>query len=142
MQTQGISTMPVLRSEYVSKRGRVLTIIMFSITVLLLLATFLWIGARRINNFFVSRGDAAIEARDYKSAQWDYTWAIRFDRQDAHAYLERGFTRQQLALERVLVLELEAVMHGEHGATPFVASSGIDASLAEVHTLQKFKVEK
>src|SRR5690349_2286412 len=85
-----------LRADAISKRGRALTIVMFGCAIALLLLTFAWMGARRINNAFTSRGDAAMQAHDYQTALRDYTWSVRFDRGDAHALLNRGYALQQL----------------------------------------------
>src|SRR3954451_24387982 len=85
-----------LKADRVSARGRVLTIVVFGFVIVLLVLTFGWIGARRVNNFFSSRGDSAILLQDFQAARSDYTWAIRFDRSDAHAYLNRGYALQNL----------------------------------------------
>src|SRR6186713_2809270 len=85
-----------VRADHVSKYGRAFTIVVFAVVGLLLVLTFSWIGARRINNFFVNRGNRAIAAQDYQSARVNYTWAIRADRHDAHAYLNRGYALQNL----------------------------------------------
>jgi len=85
-----------LKADRVSVRGRVLTIVVFGFVIVLLVLTFGWIGARRINIFFSNRGDQAMQLQDFQAARGDYTWAIRLDRSDAHAYLNRGYALQNL----------------------------------------------
>ena len=80
-----------LKADHISARGRTLTIVVFAFVIVLLILTFGWIGARRVNAFFSSRGDQAIQLQDYQAARSDFTWAIRSDRSDAHAYLNRGY---------------------------------------------------
>src|SRR5215217_4783641 len=85
-----------LKADRVSARGRTLTIVVFAFVIVLLILTFGWIGAQRINAFFSSRGDQAMQLQDFQAARRDYTWAIRSDRSDAHAYLNRGYALQNL----------------------------------------------
>src|SRR5690348_3770142 len=85
-----------LKADRVSTRGRALTIIVFAFVIMLLILTFGWIGARRFNAFFSSRGDQAMQLQDFQAARDDYTWSIRSDRSDAHAYLNRGYALQNL----------------------------------------------
>src|SRR5215217_7603178 len=95
-----------LKADHVSKHGRAFTVVVFAIVGMLLVLTFIWMGARRINNFFVNRGDQAITAQDYQSARRDYTWAIRVDRHDGHAYLNRGYALQNLNNDERAVRDL------------------------------------
>ena len=85
-----------LKADRVSKRGRALTLAVFAVVAALLLLTLLWIGGRRLNNFFVSRGDSYAQAQDYRAALSSYTWALRFDRGDAHSRLGRGYALRWL----------------------------------------------
>src|SRR6187549_978179 len=78
------------------RSGRMVTIVMFAIVLALLGLMFYWLGARRVNNFFVSRGDAAYQAQQYQDAAGSYRWAVRFDHSDAHSFLNRGYAFQKL----------------------------------------------
>src|SRR5262245_15102336 len=91
------SVQPPIAADRISKGGRTLTVIMFVIVLGALVLMFYWLGARRVNNFWVSRGDGQYQAQQYDEAGRSYTWAIRFDRRDAHSYLNRGYSLQNLA---------------------------------------------
>ncbi|HEX5689102.1 MAG TPA: hypothetical protein VFX76_03835, partial [Roseiflexaceae bacterium] len=90
-----------LKADRVSKRGRTLTIIAFAIVLVMLAVMFYWLGARRINNYFVSQGNNAFDAQQYAAAVDSYGWAIRFDRRDAHSVLNRGYARQKMQQDDV-----------------------------------------
>src|SRR5215207_6949988 len=83
-------------ADRVNKGGRLATIVIFAIVLAMLGIMFYWLGARRVNNFFVSRGDVAFQAQQYQDAVSSYSWAVRFDRSDAHPYLNRGYAFQKL----------------------------------------------
>src|SRR5262245_29657839 len=94
-----------VRADHISKSGRALTVVIFGCAIALLLLTFAWMAARRINSVFINRGDAAMQAQDYRAALSDYTWAARFDRGDAHTYLNRGYAFRWLNDDRRAVLD-------------------------------------
>ncbi|MFN8568721.1 MAG: tetratricopeptide repeat protein [Kouleothrix sp.] len=83
-------------ADQISRRGRAVTVIVFLIALTLLASLFFSIGARRVNNYFVARGDAGYQAGRYSDAVNSYSWAVRFDPTDAHAVLNRGYARQRL----------------------------------------------
>src|SRR4051812_35656785 len=85
-----------ISADRVSKGGRVATLVMFTVMLALAGTMFYWLGARRVNNFFVSKADSSFEAHQYQEAVDRYTWALRFDRSDAHSYLNRGYSLQEL----------------------------------------------
>src|SRR5687768_15403957 len=64
--TQETAFTPVqypLTADRVSKGGRTITVIMFVIVLAALGLMFYWLGARRVNNFWVSRGDTQFQAQ-------------------------------------------------------------------------------
>src|SRR5438874_8738447 len=81
-----------ISADRVYKAGRWVTVVMFVAVLALLLTLFYWLGARRVNNYFVSRGDTSYQAQQYDAAIGSYTWATRFDSRDAHSFLNRGYS--------------------------------------------------
>src|ERR1700712_1782933 len=98
--TQDGLVMPAQETTMIADRsyksGRLVTIVMFAIVLVLLGLMFYWLGARRVNKFFLTPGDDAFQVQRYQDAVGDYSWAVRFDRSDAHSFLNRGYAYQKL----------------------------------------------
>lgn len=103
--------------DQISKKGRAITIGMFTICVTLVCLLFIWVGAKNITRVLIARADEQLATQQYEAAGQSYSRVLFFDWDNLHAIRNRGDAR----------LALKDYAGAEEDFTTCVAALPLDA---------------
>jgi tetratricopeptide (TPR) repeat protein len=103
--------------DQISKKGRAITIGMFTICVTLVCLLFIWVGAKNITRLLIARADEQLATQQYEAAGQSYSRVLFFDWDNLHAIRNRGDAR----------LALKDYAGAEEDFTTCVAALPLDA---------------
>ena len=121
-----------ITADRTMRSGRMITIIMFLVVFVFLGAMLFWLGSRRVNNYFVTRADTAYTQQQYEQAIDQYSWAIRFDKNDMHSFLNRGYSYQKLQKDELAITDFSRAILLE----PTQASAYRARAVSQMHLNQ------